>query len=102
MRGLSREPEMVVRQKAYVGLVAELFESCQALRRRQDRVTFSYGHKQIPLPPDTQLASMSQAQTINVTDLDIAQLSEVRKQLEDVNILYNYLIDLQSFADTVQ
>ena len=27
---------------------------------------------------------MSQQQTVNVADLDIAQLSEVRKQLEDV------------------
>ena len=29
--------------------------------------------------------SMSNQQTINVTDLDIAQLTEVRKQLEDVS-----------------
>lgn len=27
---------------------------------------------------------MSQQQTVNVADLDIAQLTEVRKQLEDV------------------
>jgi len=29
---------------------------------------------------------MSQQQTVNVADLDIAQLSEVRKQLEDVGV----------------
>jgi len=29
---------------------------------------------------------MSQPQTVNVGDLDIAQLSEVRKQLEDVSV----------------
>ncbi|KAF8876797.1 Prefoldin subunit-domain-containing protein [Gymnopilus junonius] len=39
---------------------------------------------------------MSQPQTINVTDLDIAQLSEVRKQLEDeLNHLTNSFAQLK-------
>lgn len=42
---------------------------------------------------------MSQQQTVNVADLDIAQLTEVRKQLEDVIARQPFSLDSATDRD---
>lgn len=43
--------------------------------------------------------TMSQQQTVNVADLDIAQLTEVRKQLEDVIARQPFSLDSATDRD---